>query len=181
MLTLYKRIERLCEERGINITQLSKGSGANRATLSDLKMGRKQSLSSKTLGLIANYFGVTVDYILGNSPDSNIDDAVYEIKRLTIEYDNATDEDERQHIAEMIDIAREQYNDFVTISNLNYSQSGDKKTPTPKSERDITIDDFSIAMNEAVKDLTAEDKQLLLSMARQLDKARKQKNGEKID
>ena len=41
-------------------------SGAPRASLSDLKMGRKQSLSAKTLSLIANYFDVSVDYLIDN-------------------------------------------------------------------------------------------------------------------
>lgn len=67
MSELYNRIERLCENNQINITTMCKNSGASRASLSDLKMGRKQSLSADTLSKIASYFGVTVDYLLGNT------------------------------------------------------------------------------------------------------------------
>lgn len=53
-----------------------------------------------------------------------------------------------------------------------------KKAPTPEGERPITFDDFTFAMQNEAKDLTEMDKQILLSMAKQLNDARKQKNGE---
>lgn len=65
MSELYNRIELLCESKGINITKMCKESGASRGALSDLKMGRTKSLSSDTLNRLANYFGVSVDYLLG--------------------------------------------------------------------------------------------------------------------
>lgn len=65
MSDLYNRIEELCTGRGATITAMCKESGASRASLSDLKMGRKQSLSADTLSKIAGYFGVSVDYLLG--------------------------------------------------------------------------------------------------------------------
>lgn len=42
----------------------------------------------------------------------------------------------------------------------------------------VIFDDFTYAMQNETKDLTEMDKQILLSMARQLNDARKQKNGE---
>lgn len=65
MSDLYNRIEELCKENNKSITTMCKESGASRASLSDLKVGRKQSLSAETLSKIAVYFGVTVDYLLG--------------------------------------------------------------------------------------------------------------------
>lgn len=64
MGNLYKTIEYLCSENGVNITTMCSESGASRGSLTDLKMGRKQSLSAETLSKIADYFGVTVDYLL---------------------------------------------------------------------------------------------------------------------
>lgn len=66
MSELYETIARLCTDRGINITELCRQSGASRGSLTDLKMGRKQALSAETLSKIAAYFGVSVDYLLGN-------------------------------------------------------------------------------------------------------------------
>lgn len=52
-----------------------------------------------------------------------------------------------------------------------------KKAPTD-GERDIKMDDFTYAMQNEAKDLTDMDKQILLSMAKQLNDARKKKDGE---
>lgn len=66
MSELYERIENFCKERKINITQMCREANVPRAALTDLKMGRSKELSIKTLGRIADYFGVSVDAILGN-------------------------------------------------------------------------------------------------------------------
>lgn len=65
MSNLYNRIEELCKENNESITTMCKESGTSRASLSDLKMGRNQSLSAETLSKIAIHFGVSVDYLLG--------------------------------------------------------------------------------------------------------------------
>lgn len=65
MSKLYERIDHLCSERHINITTMCKESGASRGSLTDLKVGRKQSLSVETLRKIADYFNVSTDYLLG--------------------------------------------------------------------------------------------------------------------
>ncbi len=67
MSILYNRIEALCGRKSITITQMCKDAGVSRASLTDLKMNRKQSLSSTTLSKIALYFGVSVDYLLGHN------------------------------------------------------------------------------------------------------------------
>ena len=67
MSELYKRIEDLCQESGVTVTAMCKESGVSRASLTDLKMGRKQRLSADTLSKIAKYFQVSVDYLLGNT------------------------------------------------------------------------------------------------------------------
>lgn len=74
MSDLYKRIEELCKQNNTNITAMCKESGASRASLTDLKMGRKKRLSSDTLSKIANYFGVSVDYLIGNEQKENAPD-----------------------------------------------------------------------------------------------------------
>ena len=63
MPQIYERIEQLCKEKGVNVTLMCKECGISRVSLTDYKMGRKKSLSAKTLSKIAAYFGVTVDYL----------------------------------------------------------------------------------------------------------------------
>lgn len=66
-MALYDNIERLCKERGIKISEMCRGSGASRGSLTDLKMGRIENLHSTTLAKIADYFGVSIDDLYGRS------------------------------------------------------------------------------------------------------------------
>ena len=95
--------------------------GLSKSLMTDLKAGRKKSINADTAQKIAEYFGVSVDRVLGQETE---------------------------------------------------------KAPTPKGEREIEFDDFTYAMQNETKELTDMDKQILLSMAKQLNDARKQKNGE---
>ena len=63
---MYKRIEALCKERKINMTQMCRDTQIPRGNLTDLKMGRTKKLSTETLGKIAVYFGVSMEYLLGH-------------------------------------------------------------------------------------------------------------------
>lgn len=65
MKPIYERIQSLCKEHDTNITKLCAACNIPRASLSDYKNGRTKSLSAETLSKIADYFGVTVDYLYG--------------------------------------------------------------------------------------------------------------------
>lgn len=65
MVTLYERIIALCTERGIKGGKLCTDLGMSKGTLTDLKMGRQTGLSASKAQKIADYFGVTVGYLLG--------------------------------------------------------------------------------------------------------------------
>ena len=70
MNDLYNRIEALCLQNNVSITKMCKDSGASRGSLTDLKSERINCLNSVTLAKIAAYFGVTVDYLLGNEAET---------------------------------------------------------------------------------------------------------------
>ena len=68
MYNLYENIYALCNERKITLALavriLRNWLGFRRSVLSDLKNGRKKSLDTTTLMKIAEYFNVSVDYLL---------------------------------------------------------------------------------------------------------------------
>ena len=66
MLSLYEKIEALCRQNNINITEMCKQSGTSRGSLTDLKRGRIKTLSAESIRKIADYFHVSTDYLLGN-------------------------------------------------------------------------------------------------------------------
>lgn len=65
MSTIIETIDRLCEERGIKGSKLCDDLGISRSTLTELRKGRAKSLNIKKATLIANYFDVPVEYLLG--------------------------------------------------------------------------------------------------------------------
>lgn len=66
MLNLYESIKSLCDEKGVSIAKMCTDAGISKGILTDLKMGRKRTLSGKTLSKIATSLGVSVDRILGS-------------------------------------------------------------------------------------------------------------------
>lgn len=65
MDTLYNKIISLCNERGIKGGKMCTDIGMSKGILTDLKMGRQTSVSTSTAQKIADYFGVSVGYLLG--------------------------------------------------------------------------------------------------------------------
>lgn len=65
MTKTYEIIEELCRQKGINISALCRSCGISRAILTDYKKGRQKTLSAEILSKIADYFSVSVDYLLG--------------------------------------------------------------------------------------------------------------------
>lgn len=65
MSILYERLFALCQERGITAYRMCKDTGVQPSVMTDLKMGRRQTVKAETAAKIAAYFGVSVDYLLG--------------------------------------------------------------------------------------------------------------------
>ena len=107
---MYEIFEKLLMERGVTAYKVAKATGISTGSMTDWKIGRSAPKVDK-LQKIADYFGVSVDYLLGNEPK--------------------------------------------------------EKTP---AEADVTFDDFTYAMYGEAKELTDEDKNMLLEMARMLKK-----------
>ena len=105
MHNLYEVIENLCQQKGIRPGQMCNELGLSRGLITDLKMGRKKSVSAQTAQKIAAYFGVSVGYLLGESQESvdildQVDVAFYgEFKELN--------EEEKETVRDMVRLMRE--------------------------------------------------------------------------
>lgn len=79
---MYDRIEALCAERGTNVTAMCRQLGISRSSLAELKSGRSKSLNADTVAAIAQYFGTTLDYLVGRTdavtPQPRQDDGLEE-------------------------------------------------------------------------------------------------------
>ena len=87
MNEMYKRIEDLCVEKGVSVTKMCREAGVSRAPLTELKMERTQKLSAENLDKIANYFGVSISYLLGTEKEKapSDDEAIRELAEAMLE------------------------------------------------------------------------------------------------
>ena len=65
MSTLYENLISLCAERGIKGSKMCVDLGLSKSLMSGLKSGRKKTIQIDTAQKIADYFGVSVDRVLG--------------------------------------------------------------------------------------------------------------------
>lgn len=70
---MYSIFEQLLRERGVTVADVCRATGIKQSTMSNWKK-RKNRLSPDNAVLVANYFGVTVDYLYGNQGERIIRD-----------------------------------------------------------------------------------------------------------
>lgn len=63
---MYDIFMQLMEEKGVTAYRVAKDTGITQATLSRWKTGKVYP-SIETLQVLAEYFGVTIDYLMGNA------------------------------------------------------------------------------------------------------------------
>ena len=66
---MYEIFEQLLQKHGVSAYRVSKEAGVTQTALSNWKNGRNTP-STVTLQKIADYFGVTIDYLMTGKDDS---------------------------------------------------------------------------------------------------------------
>lgn len=66
-MAVYDKIKELCDKKGIAVTALEKELGWGRGSIGKVK--KSGNMSSDRLQTIAEYFGVSTDYLLGVQTD----------------------------------------------------------------------------------------------------------------
>lgn len=65
MSEVCKNIDKLLQERGISGVKMSDDLGMSRSFMTELRKGRAKSIKIETAQKIADYFGVTTDFLFG--------------------------------------------------------------------------------------------------------------------
>ncbi len=86
MYSLYNKIEDLCKEKGIKVGRLCSEIGITQGVLTDLKMGRTKILSIPTLEKIADYFSVSVDYLLTQQKKADYKDDLSNQEQIILDF-----------------------------------------------------------------------------------------------
>ena len=93
MSELYKRLSDLCESKGVSGYKMCKDCGLSPSTMTDLKSGRKKTLTAEKADKVASYFNVTVAHLLGTEEKTDWADVIKEHKkRLGVLSDTEYDE-----------------------------------------------------------------------------------------
>lgn len=69
MAEMYEIIDALLAERGISGAQMSADLGMSRSFMTELRKGRAKSIKLETAQKIAEYFGVSLDYLIGEKTE----------------------------------------------------------------------------------------------------------------
>lgn len=75
MCDLYTKIELLCQSKNIKIADLARETEINKTLFSDLKRQKSKSLSLEKLIIIADYFDISLDDLVGRkrkAPDTEM-------------------------------------------------------------------------------------------------------------
>lgn len=62
---MYKVFEELLRQKGVTVADVCRATGIRQSTMSNWKK-RGNQLSAKNAQLVADYFGVSIDYLMGN-------------------------------------------------------------------------------------------------------------------
>ncbi len=102
-IALPKTLKKLMSDAGISLRKLAKESGISQSTLSGYLSGSKKTYDPQHLGTLADYFGVSVDYLLfGKKAHINLKSMpskklFSKIVRLTIEdFEDLVDDGEEK-------------------------------------------------------------------------------------
>ena len=104
MGNMYERILFLCNQKGIKPGKLCADTGLSRSFMSEMKAGRTKELSAKNAHIVADYFGVTVGYLLGEEETKKSPDELRltEGEKLLIDLFRKVPEDRQQLVIQMI-------------------------------------------------------------------------------
>ena len=108
MDNLFTRIETLCEGKNIRPGRLCDELGLSRSLMTDLKMGRKKTVNAETAQKIADFFGVSVGYLLGQSKEKDAQNDVLDKVDVAFygEYKELNEED-KETVRDMVRLMRE--------------------------------------------------------------------------
>ena len=107
MDSLFTRIESLCEEKNIRPGRLCDELGLSRSLMTDLKMGRKKTVNAQTAQKIADFFGVSVAYLLGQSQERASEDVLDKVDVAFYGEYKELNEEDKETVRDMVRLMRE--------------------------------------------------------------------------
>ena len=110
MSNLYENIKELCDEKGVKPGKMCTEASVSKGLITDLKMGRKKTVHVDTAKKIADYFGVTVDRVLGAEKETAApkDDGLSPMESQLMEYVRALTGDQKKMLLAQLQALKNQ-------------------------------------------------------------------------
>ena len=110
MCAIYNNIKSLCDERGVKPGRMCVELGMSKSILTGLKNGTKKNIQTDTAQKIADYFGVTVDRVLGaeKKTDAPKDDGLSPMESQLMEYVRALTDDQKKMLLAQLQALKNQ-------------------------------------------------------------------------
>ena len=125
----YDRFKLLCERKGISCTKAATENGFSNSTPTKWKK-KAATPDGSTVSILADYFNVPVEYLMGLTTQSQIDEYTFRLAELEKALKTATEED-ADKIALEIDGLRESLNDLTFSRNIEIAAEQAKKNDHP--------------------------------------------------
>lgn len=110
MCTIYNNIKSLCDERGVKPGRMCVELGMSKSILTGLKNGTKKNIQTDTAQKIADYFGVTVDRVLGAEKETAVpkDVGLSPMESQLMEYVRALTDDQKKMLLAQLQALKNQ-------------------------------------------------------------------------
>lgn len=148
----------LCKQRKIAVSRVERDLKYGNGYFKSLK---KKEIPGNRLSEVADYFGVTMDYLLGATPESYLLGTEYQLREAEKAYQKETDPDKRDELGGLIDLLRD------SVSDQRLLLSATKIPATEKGDGSNGADDKSELM-ELYDSFDPPDRARLLAFAQGL-------------
>lgn len=192
---MYEIFERLLQKKGVTTYQVSKSTGISQSTFSNWK-NRRNLISTENGKKLAEYFGVSLDYLMGNSLIEEMGHIIQEerasqglsVEELAIE-SGISVEDLNSYESEDIPIREDIFENIASVLGTSYLEllykydlydeyippqfDGDvlrfeafKKAQDREAALDNTDPEDVLLINRVARKMTPENRRKLLEMAK---------------
>lgn len=159
----YDMFSALCRRQGISNTKAAVEIGLSNATPTKWK-NTGATPDGSTLAKIAAYFSVSMDFLLGITPDAYMMVTEYQLEDAKKRYEKATTDDEREEIAQTIDALQESLDDQVLAAKI--MNAGESDGGTKDMLQDLRDEDR--ALLEVARGMTPEQVKMMTDFAKSM-------------
>lgn len=160
MSLFSERLRALRRQRELSQAELARGLKISKSSVNMYERGEREP-GIETLEAIADYFNIDMNYLLGKPYDLRVAEEDGDLVLYALPG------------SELEEILKRDHKVVWYPQRKNLVICPDDE---PVEDGGILIDDFTVEMQRQTEQLTGSDKQLLLSMAKQLKEARKKED-----